>query len=1142
MAFQENVLAGTDLTRENFTHPPLEMGIVPFWFWNGDLDAGEMEWQLNQFYDRGIRSLFIHGRMGLNVPYLSEAWFERVRFAVEKAKEIGIDAWIYDEMDWPSGTADGQVMAEDPELCQRYLELVPLMFDGPIFNFLEAHDDRYVNTGNANPVAAYGVRRDQYENGIRELVDLNKNLAWEKTIPWEAPEGKWVLLYFLEKQDPYYIDTLNPSSTEKFITLTHERYKQAVGDEFGKTVPGFFTDEPAMYYYHVGLKNYVIPWSKQMFKIFRQRRGYDLKPYLPALYLNMGEKTTQVRYDFWRTLTEQYAETYYKRLRDWCEENGVIFTGHVLFEELLRLAARCEGNIFKYLQQMHMIGVDHLYPKIGTAREPEQHVALKLGSSAAHHFGSPRLLCESMGGTYWDCTLERMKWINNWEYVLGVNLFNNHGYHYTIEGERKRDWPPSQFYHHTWWKYYDRFTAYNARLSHILTGGKHVANVLMLYPINSIWTNYTPQAHSRIGDLIEADFNYLTDTLLRLHHDFDYVDEDVLAGADIRDGRIHIREEAFEVFILPPVTHIKESTLERLQAFVAGGGKLIATTLLPVGLLETRDQGAVADLEDFFGFDPLDVLKRFEAAGEVSFDLVRSEAFPTVFFLQGEGLHSKKIHAERLVAESGGESRAVRQFLAAEAGSRPVQSIESYIAAQSRLDAEKRDTLRNLLGDCVTPDVVIDDEEVFYLHRVKNGRDLYLVANTTRTNRRQVALSFARKARPELWNPNTGEITPLHCYWYEGERLCLKLDFPPSEAYVVMLEEESAGDHITETNLHIAHFGGDRLVGYAERLAGQPYAVVSNHNGHIRLEAEAREPLPDLQLPDEYRFTVEQDNVLVIDRWKMRLEEEDAAGYHLPEYDDAGWLAVTNGAWEMQLPQERDEAVYPVTLWYRTHFEASHLPSNTRLMIDGFSGKEYSLYVNGLEIKDSGVRSWLDAEIREVDIQPFLKRGRNSVVVRLIANRRTDGMLDLLKIVGDFGLGADADGTFRIMEKPSRIQIGDWTAQGFPFFSGTGVYRGTFKAPPAYLDGGRLFLEAECGEDVLEVSLNGADPVVVPWHPYRVDVTEMIKEGENTVEMKITNTLAGILGGEQKPAGLFRRPILMHEHRYELAARAAASV
>ena len=55
--------------------------------------------------------------MGLNVPYLSTEWFERVRFVVDKAKEIGIDAWVYDEMDWPSGTADKQVLEANPDLA-----------------------------------------------------------------------------------------------------------------------------------------------------------------------------------------------------------------------------------------------------------------------------------------------------------------------------------------------------------------------------------------------------------------------------------------------------------------------------------------------------------------------------------------------------------------------------------------------------------------------------------------------------------------------------------------------------------------------------------------------------------------------------------------------------------------------------------------------------------------------------------------------------------------------------------------------------------------------------------------------------------------------------------------------------------------
>ena len=76
MAFSSTVQHGVTLTRENFTRPPLEMGIVPFWFWNGRMDRQEMEWQLREYHAKGIRSIFIHGRFGLKVPYVSDAWFE----------------------------------------------------------------------------------------------------------------------------------------------------------------------------------------------------------------------------------------------------------------------------------------------------------------------------------------------------------------------------------------------------------------------------------------------------------------------------------------------------------------------------------------------------------------------------------------------------------------------------------------------------------------------------------------------------------------------------------------------------------------------------------------------------------------------------------------------------------------------------------------------------------------------------------------------------------------------------------------------------------------------------------------------------------------------------------------------------------
>jgi len=267
----------------------------------------------------------------------------------------------------------------------------------------------------------------------------------------------------------------------------------------------------------------------------------------------------------------------------------------------------------------------------------------------------------------------------------------------------------------------------------------------------------------------------------------------------------------------------------------------------------------------------------------------------------------------------------------------------------------------------------------------------------------------------------------------------------------------------------------------------------------------------------------------------MTIEAENgqARGFHAPYFDDSAWLSVTNGAWEMQLPQERDHATYPVTVWYRTIFEMETLPPNTRLLIDGFSGTAYQLFVNGQEVQDKGTRSRLDAEIKEVDIQPFVEVGRNVVAVRLVVNRRTDGILDLLKIVGDFALQKSGE-HFKIVKAPSEISAGDWTAQGYPFYSGTGIYRAAIDVPAKYLDG-RLFLEVDCGDDVLELSVNGRPAVLAPWHPYRLELTGLLNAGKNIVELKVTNTLMNILEGVQKASGIFSAPRLVHEHKYTLA-------
>lgn len=1085
MGFSKIVLDGTRLTVENFENPPEKMSILPFWFWNGEMDEAEMEWQLKEYKAKGIPGLFIHGRFGLKVPYLSENWFERVKFAVKKGKEIGLDIWIYDEMNWPSGSAERQVIKKYPHLGQKYLEMVTLHITGPLFIYLEATDTRYVNTGDSKPIAAYACSREDYENGIENFIDLTPQLSFNKIVPWEAPAGNWVLMYFLEKEIDYYIDALNPESTQRFIELTHERYKQAVGSDFGTIVPGFYTDEPAMHYFQVGTDNFIVPWSNRMFKIFRDRNGYSLKPYLPALYTDMGAITPKIRYDFWRTLSDQYDECYYGALRKWCESNGVLFTGHLLFENWLRGHARCEGNVIKHLKNMHLPGVDHLYPKIGSENEPGEHVELKMASSAAHHFGSKRLLCESMGGTYWDCSLERMKWIANWEYSLGVNLFNNHGYHYSIEGERKRDWPPSQFYHHTWWKYYHKFTTYMARLGHVLTGGRHVAKILVLYPINSIWTNYIPQNRNQISELIESDFNYITDALLHLHYDFDYVDEDVLIESNIVDGEFGIADENYQLLILPPITHLKKATLDKIRAFVDDGGKLLANNLLPVETLESDEQGSVVEIADFFSLKPRAILQEYEQNQNPD---VIQKLTDNVIMIRGASL------------------------------------------TQGR----RRADLKKALEQCLVPDVIISHPEVFYLHRIKDNCQIFYFVNTLQQEIGTVDFSLEILGQPELWDPDTGESAPLHVFNIRDGRLCFHLNFAASQTFFILIRKTVPQTYIAGSNLIIEKADAKSVTGYLSDDGVEPYVEVSAGQTTKRFTSSLKPSLKVPEFTEQMVFEIGGDNALLLKTWKMKVADDGdkSLKYVQNDFQDDDWLTVTPGSWELQLPVERDKDVFPQTVWYRARFEIADLPTKTSLLIDGFSGSAYRLFVNGYEITEKGNRSALDAEIKEVNIRPYLMIGKNLFAVQLIVERRTDGLLDMLKILGDFALEQRTD-SFAIIAPKKQLNVGDWCRQGYPYFSGTGVYTAEVIIPEEYCEG-KLFLEVECGEDVLEVNINDSEPIAVPWHPYRIDISNRIKPGRNRFRFKITNTLINILEADQKLSGLHSVPMLTHYHLYSI--------
>jgi hypothetical protein len=226
------------------------------------------------------------------------------------------------------------------------------------------------------------------------------------------------------------------------------------------------------------------------------------------------------------------------------------------------------------------------------------------------------------------------------------------------------------------------------------------------------------------------------------------------------------------------------------------------------------------------------------------------------------------------------------------------------------------------------------------------------------------------------------------------------------------------------------------------------------------------------------------------------------------------WLPAVPGAWQFQQPAEPD-AAYPFAVDYRARFTAEHVPERLDLLIDGFAGSGWTLTVNASPITAAPRRSRVDSQMQAVDIAPAVQEGENTIELRLTLTKPTDGLLDLLKLIGDFTVHDDVIRAPRAAGEPA-----DWTRQGYPFYSGCGVYR-------TRVDAGveRAVLEADAGDDTLEVLVNGESAGVRLWPPYALDVA--LRPGENEIELRVCNTPANLLEGTPRRSGLTGAPRLV---------------
>lgn len=133
----------TQSLKEQFLNPAKEFTPIPFWFWNDDLREKEIIRQIQDFNDKGVNGFVLHPRIGIpeDIRYLSEPFMDLVYRSVQEADRLGMFVILYDEGMYPSGSANGKVVAENPTYATRGLQMIEYPCEGYTEIEINLHPD-----------------------------------------------------------------------------------------------------------------------------------------------------------------------------------------------------------------------------------------------------------------------------------------------------------------------------------------------------------------------------------------------------------------------------------------------------------------------------------------------------------------------------------------------------------------------------------------------------------------------------------------------------------------------------------------------------------------------------------------------------------------------------------------------------------------------------------------------------------------------------------------------------------------------------------------------------------------------------------------------------------------------------------------
>ncbi len=937
--------------------------------------------------------------------WLGPRWYQDLAICLEAAKKHDLLMWIFDEKWWPSQMVGGKV---PPQYATKMLVAEGVDVEGP--KAFEA--DGY---GGPRHVAALAGKlgADGAVDG-ESLVDLAPSIRDGK-LSWEAPPGKWKIMNFSHKQGPALgqggalsTDGASKDCVDWFIATVYQPHFDRFKADFGKTIPGFFYDEPETRG----------DWGTEVKTVLDEWKVDWKKAYVAYKFRLSGDDDAAARFQYMDAFAEAWGRTMYGGMSRWCRERGVLSMGHFMEHGYLYVNPMfCAGDMMRLQKYSDMGGLDLVCQQMYPGQRPKDiYQTPKLASSITHVYAKPDdvTMCEMFGAYGQHITYPQMKWLTDQMQVRGVNFMIPHSFN--PKSPRDGDCPP-YFYNSGFeprWPLYRVYADWTSRLSLMLSGGRHVCPVALLFNGNL----------RRVGKAVTPED--MTTALQDALFDCDWLPMEAFEStARVSGKELALHQERYKVVIVPPVEVIPYRTMLALVQFHAEGGTVIGYGFLPsrsatVGRSSRLIQAACGEIWGYSAKPSLSVQRTSVGGG-------RSYLLP-----------------EKPTPED-------------------IQKAMD--------DAGIRPTLEVVKGKT--------DNWLHVLHRVKAGRDVFLVCNQdVKPEAKDFRLRVTAEGVPECWDAMRNELTALP-HERAGASVEFDITLEPMESVLLVFQPEK------------------RLLPVRLPPAAKP----------------SREPIPLV------RVALQEAPPPALEEKKP----EDPKGI-----DGCSWVWFPEGNPAAAAP--------PGTRFFR---KAVSLP-DAKIRSATFAitcDNDFDLYVNGTKVgaSDGSEDNW--RALKKVDVAKHLRPGANQLAISAVnATEKPSpaGLIGRLVVEFDQGepLRVPVDKAWKTAKEEQKsweqANFDDslWTAAkelvvfgGAPWGrlggGGGGLTRSPIAAAdpfvgrcelPADLDLAKsrvfLVLDALTPEEAARVTVNDAYAGGFIGKPFRLDVTAHLKKGANTIRIE----------------------------------------